>query len=159
LCVRATCWPTPCARAPLSCAARARCDCWRRFATRPLTVAAAVERNAGVLAPSAKQMGAANRRRRKKTRRYKDGGRHYNRLPKDTLDTLATPMSSAVSAGLAPKDGPRSGGSTKPSAGLGSYSVHKADGQQRPNYGKDVIDAAHRRHDTDPAIRKQSNWI
>jgi len=68
-------------------------------------------------------------------------------------------MSSAVPAGLPPKDGPRSGGATKPSAGLGSYSVHKADGQQRPNYGEAMINAADRRHDTDPAIRSAEKWI
>jgi len=68
-------------------------------------------------------------------------------------------MSSGPSASLPPKDGPRSGGATKPSGGLGSYQVHKADGSQRPNYGTALIDQADRRHDTDPAIRKQSDWI
>jgi len=66
---------------------------------------------------------------------------------------------SSVTAGLAPTDGPRKGASAKPSAGLGSYMVHKAEGGQRPHYGTADIDAADRRHDTDPAIRPQSKWM
>ena len=104
-----------------------------------------------------------NRRQQKKVARYKARRRSHNhpRLSAKLYTNLnLSTMSSAISAALPPKDGPRGGDpATKPSAGLGSYSVHQADGMQRPNYGKAMIDAADRRHDTDPAIRSRDNWL
>lgn len=68
-------------------------------------------------------------------------------------------MSGAAFANLPAKDGPRSTSVPKPSAGMGSYSVHKAEGSDRPNYGTALIAKADRRHDTDPAIINRNAWF
>lgn len=65
---------------------------------------------------------------------------------------------SGILANLPPTDGKRSGTVPGASAALGSQQVRKAQGSDRPNYGKGIIADAHRRHDTDPAIRARDKW-
>jgi hypothetical protein len=72
---------------------------------------------------------------------------------------------SGVFANLPVTSGGGGGGGSayKGSAGLGSKEVRKAEGSDRPNYTRDLLQKADRRHDTDPAIRgnsgKKNNWM
>lgn len=42
---------------------------------------------------------------------------------------------------------------------LSSSNVQKVDSTDRPHFYPGMIDAAHRKHDTDPAIRGYRDWL
>jgi len=63
-----------------------------------------------------------------------------------------------LSAGLSAKDA-TAGSSMRPPALLAPRNVHGSQATARPWFGADLIDAADRRHVTDPAIRQSRDWI
>ena len=42
---------------------------------------------------------------------------------------------------------------------IGSSNIHASQATARPHFGPSLIDAADRAYQSDPAVRKGSNWI
>lgn len=65
---------------------------------------------------------------------------------------------SAPTAGLPATDAPATSKSTPPGV-LSASAVKQSAATARPWYGSDLINAADRKNETDPAIRPSSRWI